>query len=105
VPLTRVLRRIDDFLIRLEPVVVRCVRALVNKCIEGYAAAGFALYGYPPDLHRSREVFLECQENGTLQKRTIARDQMPAERGNTNSLDPATFRIKLSAGRRATRCE
>jgi hypothetical protein len=113
VPPTRVLRRIDDLLIRLEPIVVRCIRALVNACIEGYAAAGFALYGYPPNLHRSREVSLEYQENGTLQKRTAARDQIPAERGrgvimkrgNTNSPDPAAPRIKSSAGRRSRRYE
>ena len=111
--LNRVLRQIDDFLIRLECFVVKCVRALVNGCVEGYAAAGFALCGYPPDLHRGREVSSECQEDETLQKGMTARDQIPAEhrggvimkRGNTNSPDPAAFPIKFSAGRRARRCK
>jgi hypothetical protein len=51
----RVLRQIDDFLIRLELFVVRRICSLGDAYIEGFAAAGFAMYGYPIEPSPSRE--------------------------------------------------
>jgi hypothetical protein len=62
----RVLHRIDDGLTRLERIVVRRIRSAANACIEGFAAAGFALHGYPPELWRGEETSLEREEEASV---------------------------------------
>jgi hypothetical protein len=58
----RVLHRIDNRLTQLECVVIRRIRSAAEACIEGFAAAGFALHGYPSELYRGEETSLEREE-------------------------------------------
>jgi hypothetical protein len=68
---TRVRRQIGDLLIRLESVVIVCIRSLADACIEGFAAAGFAQYGHSPHLYRGREASSECEGNEASQKQWL----------------------------------
>jgi hypothetical protein len=68
-PISRVLRRINDMLAHLELVAVRCARCCIELCIEGFTAAGFALHGYPPDLYGRREGSSECEEEALSERK------------------------------------
>jgi hypothetical protein len=64
----RVLHRIDDRLTQLELIVVRCIRTAAEACIDGFAAAGFALHGSPPEQYRDRETSLEREEESSSKR-------------------------------------
>lgn len=67
----RILRPIVDAFIGAEPVAVGCIRHLADACIEGFAAAGFALHGLPPDLYRNSEAHSEHDEVQRWQKERL----------------------------------
>jgi hypothetical protein len=83
-PIKRVLRRIDDKLAQLEIVAVRCICWGVEACIEGFAAAGAALHGYPTDLDHGQETPSERKE-GDSSKREQNESRQRKENGGKRS--------------------
>jgi hypothetical protein len=80
--ITRMLRQIDDFLIRLEPVVVRCICSLGDACIEGFGVSDLQCTAILSSRPEAARGLRKRTKNKIVQKSMSARDRSSVERVN-----------------------